>query len=388
MKKIKSDYVVLGGVLLAVIFLVGAFARQWPWVTTGYNSYLLQVKSWLLGRLDLGQNYENLEIAIYQGKYFLSFPPFPSYIMTPLYMIFGDAFKGGVLAYASLAIAMVYCYKIYSHFRNEGAVFFALFSTICSNYLFIAVNDWVWFIAQNLCFTLTAMAIYYAIKGKGYPCFIFWACAVGCRPFTMLYLPFLIMLCYENTPITKNKKNAFLTKLIKWGTIPAIIGISYMVLNFLRFDNPFEFGHNYLPEFVNSEDGQFSIKYALENMYKLIRLPEMEGKVMTFPKYNGMNLFIASPIFIVGAFMFAKAIMKRDKVSIVALVCLLAELFCIVCHKTMGGWHFGNRYTIDVLPFAIYAIAAHCKSNNPIYPALALIGFGLNFAWMNGFYIR
>ena len=54
--------------LLGTFWVIAAFAGQWPWQSNPYNSYALQTDSWLKGRLDLGQNYEWLELAIYQGK--------------------------------------------------------------------------------------------------------------------------------------------------------------------------------------------------------------------------------------------------------------------------------------------------------------------------------
>lgn len=400
--KIKKDYIELGLVFLIVVFLVGAFTAQWPWDVTRYNSYELQARSWLEGRLDLGKNYAHLEIATYNGKHFISFPPFPSYLMLPLIGIFGDIFTGGMLACISFAFAIFYCYKIFDHFKCEDAVFYALFATICSNYLFVAINGWVWFIAQNLCFTMTVAAIYYALKGNGYAAFTLWACAVGCRPFTFLYLPFLIMICYkaykdkEEVAETKNKKMSkgkgfaalkndkieFFKRLMKWAIVPAIIGISYMLLNYFRFGNPFEFGHNYLPEFLEAQDGQFSLVYIPKNLKSLFLLPAVEEGVLTFPKFNGVSMFLASPIFIIGIYAFIKGIKNCDMITITALICLVIELLCILSHKTMGGWHFGNRYTIDVIGFVIYAVAVYCKRRNPLTTGLAFLGLGLNFGWI------
>ena len=49
-----------------------------------------------------------------------------------------------------------------------------------------------------------------------------------------------------------------------------------MGLNYARFDNPFQFGHDYLPEFaVEKENGQFSPAYLAENWAKLWRLPAL-----------------------------------------------------------------------------------------------------------------
>ena len=60
-----------------------------PGFDSFYNSYSLQADAWLKGRLDLGQDYEWLELAIRDGKYYVSFPPFPSLVMLPLVLIFG-----------------------------------------------------------------------------------------------------------------------------------------------------------------------------------------------------------------------------------------------------------------------------------------------------------
>ena len=41
--------------------------------------------------------------------------------------------------------------------------------------------------------------------------------------------------------------------------------------NFARFGSVTEFGHNYLPEFVRAENGQFSLTYLVPNLLQLLR---------------------------------------------------------------------------------------------------------------------
>ena len=385
-KTLYRDYAVLLLSLFAASLLVFSFTNIKPWISSSYNSYVIQAKAWLSGRLDLGRDYSWLEIARFDGKFYISFPPFPSYIMLPFVAIFGEGFRSGIIAFAAYILSGIYAYRILKHFGTDGntSVFYALFLVVCSNYFFIALSDWVWFIAQNICFTLCIIALYYALKGKGTVTFILWACAVGCRPFTLLYLPLYILVCWKNTKVNKNQ---FIVNLVKWSIIPIAIGISYMVLNFLRFGNPFEFGHNYLPEFLEAEKGQFSLSYFMGNLHTLIRLPEYSGGVVIFPQFNGMNMFIASPVFIIAAVAFVRGILKGDITVLTALLVLCTELFCILCHKTMGGYHYGNRYTIDVLPLAFYAVAAYMKGKNLISDALALSGFGLNLVWITKYFV-
>ena len=54
-------------VLLAMLS-ISAFTGFWPWSGNPYSSYILQAQSWLRGRLDLGQDYAWLELAIRDGK--------------------------------------------------------------------------------------------------------------------------------------------------------------------------------------------------------------------------------------------------------------------------------------------------------------------------------
>ena len=50
---------------------------------TGYYTYNLQALAWRNGKLCLDQDYPWLELAIYEGKYFVSFPPVPSVPLPP-----------------------------------------------------------------------------------------------------------------------------------------------------------------------------------------------------------------------------------------------------------------------------------------------------------------
>ena len=59
-------------IVLLAMLSVAAFTGFWPWSRNPYSSYVLQACSWLEGRLDLGQDYPWLELAIYEGKYYVS----------------------------------------------------------------------------------------------------------------------------------------------------------------------------------------------------------------------------------------------------------------------------------------------------------------------------
>lgn len=361
-KNRTRDYWIVFGVLVAVYGLICIMTGMYPWSDRAnvYNSYSLQARAWREGRLDLGQDYSYLELAIYGGKYFVSFPPFPSFLFYFLGWIFGEISLDSFVALASTTICAVYVMKILYKLGREHVPFWTLYLMVGSNLVFVSVNGWVWFIAQNLCFTLSIMAIYYAMEAEGGTSLFCWACSVGCRPFQVVYLPLLVWIIYK-----KHKEecpNDTIFTLVKkrwyWAFPTLAVAMVYMWLNYVRFGNIMEFGHNYLPEFTESELGQFHISYITTNWWSLVRLAEYNGESFSYCKFNGMAIWISMPIFLSYVWYLIYYI-RKGKCKDYGLVALQVGLMIlhgllILSHKTLGGWQFGNRYFIDLLPFAFY----------------------------------
>lgn len=374
--------VLISASVLAAYFTMSMFTGIGIMDTNPVNQYALQSESWLNGRLDLGQDYEYLELAVYQGKYFVSFPPFPSMVLIPFVVVFGKDTPDNFLTLLAGIFAAIYAFKISRYFKKsiDASIFWSLFITIGGNLLFILSTGGVWFMAQAFCFALTMTAIYYALTDiwwHGYLSLALWAFAVGCRPFTIIFIPILLYLLYK-----KHKKLDW-----KWLIAPILIGIIYATLNIMRFGNPLEFGLNYLPEFTRSHSAVFSLAYVKSNLHNLFRLPEIavNGRLL-FPQFNGMAFWLASPIFVSSMiYLISSMIRHKAKDSLFPLgifVLVSFNIFLLLLHKTMGGWHFGNRYTVDVLPFIflIIMITGQKRSYHVIDYPLFILGLGLNIA--------
>lgn len=371
--------------ILTVHFIIHSFTGMWWTSANPYNSYVLQTQRWLGGHLDLGRAYSHLEIAEYGGRYFISFPPFPSYVMLPFVLIFGTKTPEGLIALAVTLTGAAYLYNIFRHFEFEGrrAVFWTLFTYIGSNMLFICTNAWVWFIAQNMCFTLCTAALYYALKGKGGISLALWACAVGCRPINALYIVLLLYILIKKR--ADEKQPIVCRKTLLWLIAPFVIAVSYMTLNYARFGSVLEFGHNYLPEFVEAENGQFSLDYVRDNLPNLFRFPKVSDGKWQYPKFNGMAFFFVTPLFAAHFVKLIRCAVSKQKVDEVMMwgipVLIALHFLFLTMHRTMGGYQFGNRYTLDALPFAALAVAAlsdkYGKSEHWYIP-LMLLGLCVN----------
>lgn len=361
--------------VFAFLFLLWMFTGKWPLDANTYNSYALQADAWRQGRLDLGQNYTWLELAIYEGKYFVSFPPFPSYLLFPLTFLFGSNTPDNLIICLIIAVLVIYTYRLGKLLGLDDlqSLIGTLLVVIGSNQVFVMVDASVWFFAQTLCFMLSVMSLYYALKGKGGLSLGIWACSVGCRPMQLLFLPVVLLLLYHKKKTASSWRD-IVSENWKWVIPPAIVGGSYMLLNFLRFGNPFEFGHNYLPEFTEAEFGQFHVNYIAGNVRMLFHWPDFaENGMFTVDHFGNLSMLLVSPVFVLFMIYMLVALAKKEyaifRTMFLVFALAIAYMLVVVMHRTMGGWHFGNRYTNDLLPWIYFGMLLLQRK----YPGLAKI---------------
>jgi len=366
-----QNYIVVCFAFLAAIVPIYMFSGFYPTAVNHYNSYSLQAVSWLSGRLDLPENYGHLEIAIFEGRYYISFPPFPSIVMLPFVVIFGAKTPDHWIALGFGMLSVVYAFRIAKQFLKDEmrAVFVSLFLCAGSNYLHVAVWGSVWYLAQSMAFALMMLSIYYAVSEKTSHStwsLLFLAGALGCRPLNAVYLPLVALLLYKRWAAESPEERrlfspAFIRTFLLW-SIPAVaLGGFYMMLNTLRFGSVFEFGHNYLPEFVEAQDGQFAAVYMPQNLHRIfLRMPAFNAEQrLEFPWFDGVAFWLVSPIVLAYApYAIHSIFRKREDARVTVdtvIACLIpvmvfVQLLLLSAHKTMGGHHFGNRYTVDCLP--------------------------------------
>ena len=322
-----------------------------------WDSYSLQAMSWLSGRLDMGKNYEWLELAVYNGKYYLSFPPLPSVVMLPFVLLFGEKTPSNLVSALYGIFTAMIAYKILKKagMKRGGAVFFAIAYVWGSNMLWLSTSGGVWFLAQGLNMLLLTACVYFAQQKMRVAAYAMAALAVGCRPFSVCML--LPLMAYFYTADKDRPMADRIGGQIRSLIIPVFIALCYMLYNYVRFGNVLEFGHNYLPEFTESEKGQFSLSYILPNLYNLLLRPVTLRADLTleYPLFDGFMFYIANPMFLIWFAAVVKDVLQKrlDAVRLCIVIAVLIELLLLCAHKTLGGWQFGARYTVDMLPMAL-----------------------------------
>ncbi len=340
-----------------------------------YDSFSRQAQVWWQGQANLPENVTWLELAVYNGKYYVSFPPFPSVIQFFLYPIFGlntpDNLVNTLFAFGSFVL--IYRYMMRRGHGGLMASIVALLLTLGSNLFYISLTGWVWFSAQTQGFFFSVLAVYFIDsrnKRAWYFSFLCLGIAFACRPMNIVYAPLLLYLLYQN--IGGSDRMGTFVRCIKYVLPLAAVGISAAVYNYVRFGSIFEFGHNYLPEFLNTP--QFALEYVPGNFLEILKLPGLQWGSF-WPMFNGTLFFLVNPAFVLLAVRLAQR--QQDAKSIGYMLCLLVHLLFLLSHKTMGGWQFGCRYLVDMLPFMLLIIGEQKEVNIIKQRTQALLPFVL-----------
>ncbi len=138
----KSRYAPLAGILFCLalsLLLYHSLAGGTLLSRNFYDSYSLQAENWLAGRnyIANGEDYTWLELAIYNGRYYQSFPPVPAVFMLPFVALFGSA-AAVPSNLIMLFVALLCAAGVYACCLNAGAspitaAFFTLFISFGSN---------------------------------------------------------------------------------------------------------------------------------------------------------------------------------------------------------------------------------------------------------------
>jgi hypothetical protein len=149
--------------------------------------------------------------------------------------------------------------------------------------------------------------------------------------------------------------------------------------NYARFGEIFEFGHNYLPEFTRSADGQFSIKYLLNNAKRfLIGKPMYRTASGWEIEKFGFSIFLGNPMLLMMTVWYLTDLLRRKTNLQKHLIVLtfVVHLFLLLLHRTGGGFQLGARYAIDLVPYSLLYLCADRQGRNIRWWECAILAAG------------
>ena len=336
-----------------------------------YNSYTRQAMQWRKGEIALDENVVHLELAVYQGRYYVSFPPVPTVPVFFLTFLFGENVPDALL---NMLYGVASCLLIFVILKRRTrapalSAVWAFLVCFASSMLPILTDGAVWYQAQMLAFLLTVGAMERMQKGAVTTALILFALSVGCRPFNVMLGPLLVL--YGVREHMRGSSIKEITQRLLPGMLLGIsIAAAYMWYNYIRFDNVLEFGHNYLPEFNRDGHTQFAVWHIFEHIPLFVfgsPFQTVDG-VLVFKKF-GFSFLLASPIFICYLLWTARDLIKRRLTWPVAVTfsIFILHVLLLLSHRTGGGFQYGARYFVDCIPYVLFYLVL--RKGNEDHPA-------------------
>ncbi|MBX3227775.1 MAG: hypothetical protein KIT84_15570 [Labilithrix sp.] len=176
----RSRRVLIGLAIYVACFVVFAIMAGERMVRhTPYNHYALMADAWLHGRHDIGQppSYTGMnDFALFEQKWFISFPPFPALLMAPFVWLSGspENFRDGQLVVWLAGVGPAVMFLVFEKLRRTGRsartevdnVRLALLFAFGTVYFFTAVQGTVWFAAHVVGVGLAALFVLFALDAE------------------------------------------------------------------------------------------------------------------------------------------------------------------------------------------------------------------------------
>jgi hypothetical protein len=385
----RSRRFLLGlGIYVATVIVFSILAGERMLRHTPYNHYALMADAWAHGRHELAggpPGYSGMnDFALFENKWFISFPPFPAVLMFPLVKLAGspENFRDGQfivwlagLGPAVLFLALEKLRRTARSTRTEIenvrlAVLFA-FGTV---YFFSAVQGTVWFAAHVVGVALAALFVLFALDAERPALaglmlgFMFLT-----RPTTALVGVFFLVEAWRAAEMGKNREK--LVRLLAASAVPVALCLAFAAwMNHARFHtwDPSAFGHEYLQVGWKTRIdrwGLFSYHYLPRNLSVMLgSLPwkpfkgepevPLEALGMTFhvPHYvisgHGLALWFTTPFYF--------WLLRPKNTSWVwgaALAAAVGPMAMNLLYQNSGWSQFGYRFSNDYAVFLFVMLA-------------------------------
>jgi hypothetical protein len=207
----------------------------------------------------------------------------------------------------------------------------------------------------------------------------------------------VVLFLLEAWRVRDQERRHLTSMLVKFFAPLVVTAVILMVYNYLRFDNPLEFGHRYLQAGARPsirEHGLFSMWFLNRNLAAaLVNLPVIDGvKPFIHITRNGLSFLFLTPVFIL---LLWPRFTDNAAPKTIYRNLLLASLAIFIPHvlyQNTGWAQFGFRFSLDFTPYLITALALSRRDFNRRFLVLVGIAIVLNlfgaitFGRINSFY--
>jgi hypothetical protein len=357
------------------------------------------------GWLPIGIEHELVEIPSREIRkrdetWYVSFPPGPALAMLPVVAVRGLETRDVLLTCVLAALIPVVLLRLFERERGRGPsgesrlrehLWAVAAWTFASPATFVGAHGRVWFTAQ-ICGALCLCA--YVSSGWNFrrpaQAGLWLGLAIACRPHLAFALPFVIGEWWRETGgLRETSGRARLIAALRFSIPLAIVGAALMAHNYVRFEDPLEFGHRFLDirwQQRMQEVGLFSTEYLGRNLrcafslFPVWREGSWDGRLPRV-SMHGSNVILGAPWVLALAF-------ARDRFPQRWGLLLSAVAVAIpsLLYQNSGQLQFSYRFAIDWLPLILIAIVFGGGAKRPWFAMLVGLGamWELYGAWMFG----
>lgn len=257
-----------------------------------------------------------------------------------------------------------------------------------------------WHLALGFAMLGEIGAIYFTVYNrKPILAGIFFALAFGNRTEILLTAPIFMFLLFRNDvhrrdaetqsenseePKTKNQKlktepeianrKSQITNIAGFCAVPLLLGGATLVYNYARFHSFTDFGYARIPGVLDEpwyRYGIFSVSYLPLNIQEMLVTPwkRIVGFPFIVPTGFGGSIWWSSPfILLTLRFGARKKILKYTAWTAITIL-----TFLLWIHGNPGGWQFGYRYAMVLLPWIFVILLENSREETTFLEWFAYI---------------
>jgi hypothetical protein len=397
----RSRRLIIGlGVYAACLVVYGILAGDRLWTHTPYNHFALLADSWIHGRLDLAggpPSYSgNNDFALFEGKSYISFPPFPALLALPLVWVAGspENFRDGQFFVWLAPVCPAVMFLVFEKLRRTGRslrteaenIQLALLLAFGTVYFFASVQGTVWYAAEVVAMGLGALFILFALDAER-PLLagVMLGALFLTRPPMILFGALLVFealrVCYKDREAATDEPGFFKRLLatenvdlgragnmVALAAVPALACVVFASWwNHARFHtwDPSAMGHEHLtvgwaPRI--KKWGLMSYHFLPRNLgCVLTSLPWRPARGQTFPggapfivSGHGLALWFTTPLYL-----WLARPARVTYLWIAAALAAAGPVLADLLYQNSGWFTFGYRFSNDyaVLLFVMLAVS-------------------------------
>ncbi len=347
------------------------------------NHFSYLADSILHGRLHLeGAPPHRNDWAKYQDRWYVSFPPFPTFLMLPGVAAFGLGFLDRLLVVLLSGLGPALSFLVLralvdrgnsSRSERDDLMLTGLlsFGTV---YFFCAVQGSVWYVAHVVALPLFAGYLLASLDARR-PVLAgaLLGCAFLTRTPALFAFPFFLLEARRDPD-----RRAAIRKVLLFALPLAAVGALTMWMNHARFDDPFEFGHRYLQVRWTGRIekwGLFNYHFLSKNLSAAFTLLPWLSREAPFVKISnhGLSLLVTTPVFAWLLWPAARPGLHRTLWITTACVAI-PSLF----YQNTGWVQFGYRFSNDYSLLLVMLLATGARPLGRAFKAACIVALAVN----------